>query len=179
MVAIVNAIPQSSVIGVNLNTVTTGTSTPGAGAPYALGMKVFGTDGGVYMMVQAGEAISTTTTQPFALCMTAAFQAFKITKALASKGQTVGIAPQIVISIYDFFWVRLQGTVNIKVAVSCAADTNLWTTATAGILDDTSGASHVVVLGIKLAVSASASQSAGSTVRAAIVTSTIVPQLIA
>ncbi len=63
--------------------------------------------------------------------------------------------------------------------MSCAADTNLWTTATAGVLDDTSGGSHVAVLGIKLVVSASASVSAGSTVREVIMTNTLVPLLIA
>jgi hypothetical protein len=56
---------------------------------------------------------------------------------------------------------------------------NLWTTATAGRLDDTSGASHRVVLGIKIVLAASASTSAAQTIRNAIITNTLVPELIA
>ncbi len=166
--------------GVDLTAVTAGTTTDGAGAKFTLGQTATGTDGQSYVYVQAGAAISTTTSQPFCLAIDENFQAVKVTKALASAGHMIGFAPQQIISDNDFFWAITRGTnFNIKVGVSCAADVNLWTTATAGVLDDTSGGSHVVVLGAKIVVAASTSASAGSTVREAIVTNTIVPLLIA
>jgi hypothetical protein len=167
-------------IGVDLSATYTGTTTDGADAPFKLGTRATGTDGQEYIFVQAGAAISTTVNQPFTLAIDENFQAVKITKALASAGHMVAVAPQIVISDNDFFWAITKGTnFNMKVAVSCAADVNLWTTATAGVLDDTSGGSHVAVLGVKLVVAASTSASAGSTVREVIMTNTLVPLLIA
>lgn len=157
-----------------------GTTTDGQNAPIALGTTARGTDGQEYVFVQAGAEISTTTSQPFALAIDENFQAVKITKALASAGHMIGFAPQAVVADNDFFWAVTKGSnFNIKVGVSCAADVNLWTTATAGVLDDTSGGSHVAVLGVKIVTAASTSASAGSTVREAIVTNTLVPLLIA
>lgn len=170
----------SAVIGIDLNLVTAGTTTDGEGAEFALGTTVPTTDGGEAVYVQAGAAISTTTSQPFVLAIDENYQAVKITKALASAGHRVAVAPQQIIADNAFFWARTKGTnFNFKIGASCAADANLWTTATAGVLDDTSGASHVAVLGIKAVVAASASQSAGSTVRECFMNNTVVPLLIA
>ena len=166
--------------GVNLSDVTAGTTTDGADAKFRLGTRATGTDGKEFIYVQAGAAISTTVNQPFTLAIDENYQAVKITKALAAAGHLVAVAPQQIISDNDFFWAITRGSnFNMKVAVSCAADVNLWTTATAGVLDDTSGASHLAVLGVKLVVAASTSASAGSTVREVIMTNTLVPQLIA
>jgi len=167
-------------IGVDLSAVTAGTTTDGADALFKLGTRHTGTDGTEYIYVQAGAAISTTTSQPFVLAVDENYQAVKITKALASAGHLVAVAPQQIIADNAFFWAITKGTnFNVKVAVSCAADVNLWTTATAGVLDDTSGGSHVAVLGLKVVVAASTSASAGSTVREAFMTNTLVPLLIA
>lgn len=173
------AYPTSGLIGVDLSSVTAGTTTDGVNAPFKLGTTVQATDGSEWTMVQAGEAISTTVKQQFALAITSAFQAMKLTKALAVKGQFIGVAPSLIIADNGIFWACTKGVTSIRVGALCAADTNLWTTATAGRLDDTSGASHVVVLGIKITAAASASTSEGNTVRTAIVTNTLVPQLIA
>ena len=170
----------SGPIGAKPTLTYTGTTTNGENAPFALGTTARGTDGTEFVFCQAGAAISTLTTEPYVLAIDEDFQAVKVTKTLASAGHTIGVAPPVAIPDNEFFWAVTKGSnFNVKVAVSCAADVNLWTTATAGILDDTSGATHVAVLGIKLVVAASASQSAGSTVREAIMTNTIVPLLIA
>lgn len=167
-------------VGMNVSFTYPGTTTDGENAPYALGTVADGTDAQRYVFCQAGAAISTTTKQPFTLAIDENYQAVKITKALASAGHLVGVAPQVIISDNDFFWAITRGAnFNMKVAVSCAADVNLWTTATAGVLDDTSGGSHVAVLGVKVVVAASTSASAGSTVREVIMTNTLVPLLIA
>ncbi len=166
--------------GIDLSAVTAGTTTDGAGAPYALGTRVAGTDNGEWVFCQAGAAISTTVKQQFCLAIDENFQAVKVTKALASAGHLIGFAPPQIIADNAFFWAQVKGSnFNIRVAPACAADVNLWTTATAGLLDDTSGGSHVAVLGVKLVVAASASTSEGNTVREAIVTNTLVPLLIA
>lgn len=170
----------SGMIGIDLTSVTAGTTTDGAGAKYTLGQRVMGKNNAEYVYVQAGEAISTTTSEPYALAVDENFQAKKITKALAISGHIIAVAPRQIIADNAFFWACTRGTnIPLRVAVSCAADVNLWTTATAGRLDDTSGASHRVVLGIKIVTAASASTSAGNTIRNAIITNTLVPELIA
>lgn len=170
----------NGMIGIDLSSVTAGTTTDGAGAKYTLGQRACGDGNSEWIYVQAGEAISTTTKEPYALAVDENFQAKKITKALAIVGHIIAVAPRQIIADNSFFWACTRGTnIPLRVAASCAADVNLWTTATAGRLDDTSGASHRVVLGIKIVLAASASTSAAQTIRNAIITNTLVPELIA
>jgi len=155
--------------GMNLDRVTAGTTTDGQNAEFKLGTTVTASDGQECVYVQAGAAISTTTNQPFALGIDENYQATKLTKANAVAGYMVAFAPQQIISDNDFFWAIKKGSnFKIKVGASCAADVQLYTTATAGVLDDTSGGSHVPILGLAIITAASASASAGSTVRYAI-----------
>ena len=170
----------NGMIGIDLDAVTAGTTTDGANAKYTLGTRAAGNNNSEWIYVQAAEAISTTTKEPFALAVDENFQARKLTKALAIVGHIIAVAPAQIIADNAFFWACTRGTnIPLRVAVSCAADVNLWTTATAGRLDDTSGGSHRVVLGIKIVTAASASTSASNTVRNAIITNTLVPELIA
>lgn len=169
---------STGLIGANVDRVSAGTTTDGQNAEFPLGTCVTGPDGQKFIYVQAGAAISTTTSEPYTLAVDENYQAVKITKALAVAGHRVAFAPQQIISDNDFFWARTHGSnFNIKVAVSCAADITLWTTATAGILDDTSGATHVAVFGVVLVVAASASASAGSTVREVLATNPLVTEV--
>jgi len=159
-------------LGVDLTRVTAGTTTDGEDAEFTLGTTCKGTDGQEYVYVQAGAAISTTTDEPYALAIDENYQAVKLTKALANVGHAIAWAPEQIIADNAFFWAIKRGSnFNVKVGVSCAADTTLFTTGTAGVLDDTSGgSSNPPVLGVVLVVAASASQSAGSTVREALAT---------
>lgn len=159
-------------IGVNVNQVDSSAFSDGAGGPqHNLGETVKGTDGQEYVYVQAAAAISSTTNEPYALAIDENYQAAKLTKALVQAGHAVAWAPQQVIADNEFFWAIKRGSnFNIKVGVSCAADIALYTTATAGVLDDTSGGSHVIVQGVVIVTAASTSASAGSTVREAIAT---------
>ena len=52
----------SPILGVSPDTTYAGTTVDGAGAPFTLGQTVMATDGKELVFVQAGEAISTTTT---------------------------------------------------------------------------------------------------------------------
>lgn len=158
-------------LGIDLTRVTAGTTTDGEDSEFTLGTTAKGTDGQEYVYVQAGAAISTTTDEPYALAIDENYQAVKLTKALVQAGHAVAWAPEQIIADNAFFWAIKRGSnFNIKVGVSCAADISLYTTATAGVLDDTSGGSHVVVQGVVIVTAASTSASAGSTVREAIAT---------
>lgn len=163
-------------IGVNVNLVDSSARSDGAGGPqHNLGETVKGTDGQEYVYVQAAETISSTTNEPFALAIDENYQASKLTKALVLAGHAVAWAPEQVIADNAFFWAIKRGSnFNIKVGVSCAADITLYTTATAGVLDDTSGGatanSQVPVVGVVIVTAASTSASARSTVREAIAT---------
>lgn len=176
----VNVIAATPLLGVDFNATYTGTTTDGADAPFQLGLCMNGQDGKEFIFCQASAALATVASQALCLAIDENFQAAKITKALANVGHIIAVAPQAIIADNDFFWAIINGAnLNLKVAVSAAADVALWTTATAGVLDDTSGASHVRVVGITLVVAASSSASAGSTVREVIVKRPFIAGLIA
>jgi hypothetical protein len=167
-------------IGIDLTSVTAGTTTDGAGAKYTLGTRVTGSQNGEWIYVQAAEAISTTVKQPLCLTIDEAFQAKKAIEANVLAGHIIAVAPTQIIADNAFFWAQTRGICSLRVAAACAADVNLWVVAgSAGRLDDTSGATGSVVLGIKITAAASASTSEGNTVRTAIITNTLSPQLIA
>lgn len=138
------AFVTSGQLGVDLTALTTGTTTDGANALFQLGTRVTATDGSEWLYVQAGEAI----TQYMWVSIDENFQAVKGTKALADAGHGVGFA-QVAFSDNDLGWVCVNGPGNItvRVAAACAPDVQLYTTATAGILDDTS-ASQTLIRGV-------------------------------
>lgn len=143
-------------VGVDFSTTTAGTTTDGENALFSLGTRVTGTDGTSWVYVQASAAI----TQYDAVAITENFQATPLTKALADAGHMVGFA-QVAFSDNDLGWVAVNGTnITCRVAGSCAADVQLYTTGNAGILDDTS-ASQTLIRGV-VAVTAN-STSAAST----------------
>lgn len=138
-------------VGVDLTKQTAGTTTDGAGAEFALGTRVSATDGSEWVYVQAGEAIGTAA---MAVAIDENFQAVKLTKALADAGHQIGFA-QAAFDDNDMGWVPVHapGNINIRVAASCAADVQLYTTSTAGVLDDTS-ASQTLIRGVVIVAAA-------------------------
>jgi len=165
---------STGVIGVNVDRVTAGTTTDGALSEFKLGTEVVGADGNVYRYVQAGAAISTATTEPYALAIDENEQAVKLTSALALVGHRIGFAPRQIIADNAFFWARMRGTFPIRVAASVAADALLGmiSTDTAGRLaaaPTTASAGNAVVMNVMIVTAASASASAGNTIRTAIV----------
>lgn len=142
----------SGMAGVSLTKLTTGTTTDGAGAEFALGTKVNATDGSEWVYVQAGAAITIYS------CVTIDenFQAVMCTKALVDAGHSIGFN-QVAFADNDMGWVctHANGNINVRLFTSCAADVQLYTTGTAGILDDTS-ASQTLIRGCVAVVAASA-----------------------
>jgi hypothetical protein len=141
----------SSIAGVSLTKLTTGTTTDGAGAEFALGTVVAGTDRSEWTYVQAGAAI----TKYSWVAIDENFQAVMGTKALADAGYGIGFN-QVAFADNDMGWVCTgsNGNINVRLLNSCAADVQLYTSGTAGILDDTA-ASQTLIRGCVAVVAAS------------------------
>lgn len=103
-----------------------------------------------YQLVHAAEAI----TQYAAVSIDEAFEASMITDTLAKTGVGVGVA-QYALANDDYGWVLRQGQGTLLVLASCAADVGLYTSASAGYLDDAT-ASLTLISGIVLTASRSA-----------------------
>lgn len=164
---------SNGVLGVNVDRVDTS-------AAFALGTKVFGVDGTDYTYVQAAEAISTTTDEPYALCIDEDFQALKATAAGMLDNHSFGIAPQQIIANDAYFWARAMQhgqEVPMRVTASAGADVVLGIggVGAAGRLaaSVTASAGNAIVLGVMITAAASASASAGNTIRNAIVNNPI------
>lgn len=121
-----------------------------------LGTVVRATDGQEFTYVQASGAIS----QYDFVGIDENFQAAALTKAIADDGHAIGVA-QVAFADNDYGWIATKGH-NLTGAVlgSCAADVALYTSATAGALDDTS-ASQTKIDGV-VAVAANGTTAAAS-----------------
>lgn len=145
-------------IGINLAQTTAGNTTFGALAQFRLGERVTASDGSVWLYVQAGAAIS----QYMAVGIDENYEATALSKTAADAGHQVGFA-QVAFADNDFGWVavHMPGNGSVRVASACAADVQLYTTSTAGVLDDTS-ASQTLIRGVVVTVVASTTSAAQS-----------------
>ena len=142
------AVINSSLIGANLTRYTTT-------AEFALGTTVNATDGSIYQYVQASENISQYgvvaiygKTQTVRLLETSIANAAGVLNARA-----VGFA-QTSIASAAYGWVARQGKVIFQVADDCAAGVRLFTTSSAGVLDDAT-VSECYVAGVQLVTTSS------------------------
>lgn len=137
-----------------------------ATAQFAIGTTALGSDGTEYMYVLAGSAI----TQYYCVGIDENFSAAHLSNTTGAGAHKVGF-PQVAIASGEYGWVATRGSnINVKVRASCAADVALYTTASAGRLDDTVGGSGLTIQGVVLVVAASASTSAANTVRECLAT---------
>jgi len=116
-------------------------------AEFELGTTVLATNGQEWMFVEANGAI----TQYDTIAIDEDNLAVAITATLANDGHTIGFS-QLALADGEFAWVplRANGNINIRVAASCAKDVQLYTTATAGVLDDTATSTAVLIRGVTL-----------------------------
>ena len=91
-----------------------------------------GEDGKEWIYVQANGAID----QYDAVAITEAGQAVAATDALVDDGHKIGVA-QLAFADNEYGYVQIRGVCELNVKASCAADVFLYTSATAGHLDDT------------------------------------------
>lgn len=120
-----SSVPTSSVIGVNL----TRTDTT---AQYAVGTVVNLSNGGQAMYVKASTSALSTYG---AVSITKAGLATLLTTTNAATTSTVGFA-QVSVPTSSYAWVHISGKVLVNGAAQCAPALPLFTTATAGVVDD-------------------------------------------
>ena len=115
------------------------------GAEFGLGDQYVDNAGNGYVFVSASTSITS-----YQVCaVTSSFWAAPITTALASANPRVAAAGVNGISSGSWGWVQTRGNMTIQVLSTCSASSWLYTTATAGALDDTS-TSQVKITGITI-----------------------------
>ena len=104
-------------------------------ATFAVGTKGVLPDGGEAGYISASSAIAVND----AVGIDENFAGAPITKAMADDGWNVGVAADVAIGSGEYGWARTRGSnFSVNVLASCAADAVLYTSATAGKLDDAS-----------------------------------------
>jgi len=140
---------------VNTNYPTSGLAgamidTPSSAANFALGEIVQGNDGTEWVYVQASGAIG----QYDAVQINEDWTATPLTSALAAASDRIGFAQAAFTDDY-YGWICLRGSnIKVKTKASAVASAQLWTTASAGVLDDATAADALKVDGAVLAESA-------------------------
>lgn len=125
--------------------------TPSTTQEFALGTRVFA-NGTEFQYVKSGEAIS----QYMSVAIDEDYLAKKLTLALCDAKHKWGAAQVAFSASLQYGWVAVAGSnFNILVKLSCAADAALFTTSSAGVLDDTSTSG--VLLGVTIVTSATSS----------------------
>ena len=126
-------IVTNGAVGVDLAVTVTGTGTSyDQGNEFALGTPMQGTDGQRYVYAHASAAIA----QYDWVGIDENWEAAPLTKAMADDGWAIGVA-QVAAADNDFVWVAVGGhNLSGNVLANCAADVALYTSATAGKLDD-------------------------------------------
>lgn len=129
--------PTDGTIGANFSVTSTD-------AKFKPGTMVLGTDGTRWIYAKA----SATLTQYDCVVIDSSFKANAITSALCTEGASIAW-PQVGVLTDEYFWGAMEGrTINIRVAAACASNVALYTTATAGVLDDT--AANCLINNVKI-----------------------------
>ena len=125
------------------------------GLPFKVGQYARGSNGTMYMFclstagLTANQAVgiteSTITLSSAAIVPT--YDASALTKSLADQGCMFGVAVTAITATY-YGWVLVQGPAYVTLKNSCLPNLPLYTTASAGMLDDTS-ASQTRIYGIR------------------------------
>lgn len=123
---------------------------------YPLGTTVRGNAGSLWIYVLAGQSLTTNMT----VHINGSSVANMITAALAITAGQIG-TNQVAISNSNYGWVALTGEgLVFNVGASCNSSVPLYTTDTAGVLDDaTASASHFQVQGVLIVATNSGSAS--------------------
>jgi hypothetical protein len=138
-----------SLIGANLAASITSTTD---GKIHGVGDRTTDHSGNEWVYVRSGEAIDAYN----CVVIDAAGDAYKVTQALSATAVSVGFAQYAFSASNEYGWVMVRGAPTIRVAAGCAVSVPLYTTNTAGVLDDaTASLSHFQVQGVVLASSGS------------------------
>lgn len=99
---------------------------------FALG-DIISANGAEYMYVRADEALA----QYAAVKIDDDYECSELTTTISGAEPTMVGCPQVAFADTEYGWVAISGSFSIIGAASCAADVKLYTTATAGVVDDT------------------------------------------
>jgi len=148
-----NQFSTSGALGVDFDERIAGTGTSlNQSNQFALGTIERGADGTMWMYVHASGAI----TLYDCVAIDENYEAAAITTALAQAGHQVGFA-QAAFSDNDFGWVAICGSnIRVRAAAACAPDILLYTSATAGVLDDDGTSTREGIVGVVLVGTATA-----------------------
>lgn len=111
--------------------------------PFAVGQEAEGPLNAGYIWVLAEEDLA----QYDAVAIDEAGNASQLTSTEAAAAWKIGVVTQAAIADGSYGWVQIRGTGTVFVLGSCAADTRLVSTGTAGALDDSTTVG-VVIKGI-------------------------------
>lgn len=126
------------------------------GKGFTVGNKTRAHNGNVYIYAKAASAIAA----KYYVCIDESGNARVGTDALVKEGHQIAIAPvAFAADEYGFFTVSGSSGVYIQTFGSVAADTSLYTSSTAGLLDDVSS-SQTLISGIVVTTANSAATSA-------------------
>ncbi len=131
---------------------------------FQLGEKGKGTNGSEWVYAKASGAV----TAYQAVGIDEDFTAYPLTSALAARSDFLGFAQAACATTY-YTWIATKGSdIKVRTKASAVADTQLWTTASAGVLDDATSAAALKIDGVVLVSSAStaANGAAGIEVKA-------------
>lgn len=137
---------------------------PTTAKEHALGTVATGTDGTEWVYCVSSGAI----TQFQAVGINEDYDAYSLTSTLAAQSDKIGFA-QVAFAAGEYGWIATRGSnIKVRTKASALADTQLWTTASAGVLDDATAAGAFKIDGVVLVSSAStaANGAAGIEVKA-------------
>jgi hypothetical protein len=126
----------TGIIGVDLDAVSTD-------LVWTLGQIECASDGTEYMYVRADEAL----TQYSIVKIDDDHECSELTTAISGSEPTRCGVAQVAFADLEYGWVAISGSFSVRVLASCGADVKLYTTTTAGALDDTA---TDLVQGLKL-----------------------------
>jgi hypothetical protein len=123
-----------NVLGVDLASTYTATQFQNGEAGALLGQRVLANDGNTYVFVLAAEAISA-----YAACrLLENGTVDMLTTTNSGAVPTTVVVPQVAIASASYGWAVERGVNFLVLALTlCAADVKVYTTATAGAIDDT------------------------------------------
>ena len=99
---------------------------------YPLGTRAEGSDGAKYVYVKASAACAA-----YAACkLDDPLTIAELTTAISGSEPTKVVVPQLAIAANSYGWAIEEGPLTVLAAANCLADAVLYTTATAGVVDD-------------------------------------------
>lgn len=118
-------------------------STTGTTQIFPLGIEICGNDGATYVYIKAGGAIA-----QYAACkFDDTLNAVELTTTNAGSEPCTIVVPQVAFASGEYGWAACEGLFTVKAAASCVQDVKLYTTATAGVVDDSV---TTLIVGLKI-----------------------------